>query len=110
MTRAERRANAEKAKRRAKRQIAARWSFERTPPTAEEIGRHAATPQGCSCYMCGNPRRYFREITLQEQRWNERELAEMEEWPRLGDFTLAGGCDEQVEKEDSHLWDLHRAE
>jgi len=30
--------------------------------------------------MCGNPRRYWREITLQEQRCDERELTEIEEW------------------------------
>ncbi len=27
---------------------------------------HTRTP--CSCWMCGNPRRYRRELTLQEQR------------------------------------------
>lgn len=27
---------------------------------------HTATP--CSCFMCGNPRRYFLELTMQERR------------------------------------------
>ncbi|CAH2801603.1 MAG: hypothetical protein CBARDMAM_4422 [uncultured Caballeronia sp.] len=27
------------------------------------------TPAPCSCWMCGNPRRYFRERTIQERRW-----------------------------------------
>ena len=33
------------------------------------LGRlvHTATP--CSCYMCGNPRKYFLELTVQERRW-----------------------------------------
>ncbi len=31
-------------------------------------GRLARTRQPCSCFMCGNPRRYWREVTLQERR------------------------------------------
>lgn len=26
------------------------------------------TPTPCSCFMCGNPRRHFGEITLQERK------------------------------------------
>lgn len=26
----------------------------------------------CSCHMCGNPRKYFREKTIQEQRADEK--------------------------------------
>lgn len=26
------------------------------------------TPTPCSCYMCGNPRKYFNEKTVQERR------------------------------------------
>lgn len=26
----------------------------------------------CSCVMCGNPRKYFNELTLQERKANER--------------------------------------
>jgi hypothetical protein len=32
------------------------------------LGRLARTRTPCSCWMCGNPRRYWRELTLQEQR------------------------------------------
>jgi hypothetical protein len=37
-------------------------------PTAEEIGRTASVHgRDCSCWMCGNPRKYFGQKTLQEQ-------------------------------------------
>lgn len=25
------------------------------------------TPKPCSCWMCGNPRKFFKELTLQEK-------------------------------------------
>jgi len=28
----------------------------------------AETPKSCSCYMCGNPRKWFQEQTIQEQK------------------------------------------
>jgi len=28
----------------------------------------AETPKSCSCYMCGNPRKWFQERTIQEQK------------------------------------------
>ena len=85
MNKAERRAKAERAKERAKRQLTLMWSDSNWPVTDKAVGLHATTPKLCSCYMCGNPRRYFRELTLQEQRWNERERIEMAEWPRPGE-------------------------
>ena len=35
---------------------------------ARATGKLAQTRQLCSCWMCGNPRRYFGETTLQERR------------------------------------------
>jgi len=32
-------------------------------------GLRAATGTPCSCWMCGNPRKYFGEASLQERRW-----------------------------------------
>lgn len=32
------------------------------------VGRIAHARQPCSCWMCGNPRRYLRERSLQERR------------------------------------------
>lgn len=34
----------------------------------DEQGRVVDTPKPCSCWMCGNPRKYFRERTIQERR------------------------------------------
>ena len=32
------------------------------------LGKVVDTPTPCSCWMCGNPRRYFKELTRQELR------------------------------------------
>jgi len=29
------------------------------------------TPKPCSCFMCGNPRKYFNEKSVQEQRFEQ---------------------------------------
>ena len=39
--------------------------FEQTPRI---IGKKAHTPAMCSCHMCGNPRKYWKEKTIQERR------------------------------------------
>jgi hypothetical protein len=33
---------------------------------AATLGRHVSAPAKCSCWMCGNPRRYFDEKSRQE--------------------------------------------
>lgn len=35
---------------------------------ARHVGKLAQTRAPCSCWMCGNPRRYLGEPTLQERR------------------------------------------
>lgn len=35
---------------------------------AKRLGQVVDTPTPCSCYMCGNPRKYFNEKTVQECR------------------------------------------
>ena len=39
------------------------------------IGAVAHTPAACSCTMCGNPRKHFNQITMQERKadlgWEE---------------------------------------
>lgn len=35
-------------------------------PTERQVGRLAHSPELCSCYMCGNPRKHFKQKTLQE--------------------------------------------
>lgn len=39
--------------------------------TGKPLGKVLATPAPCSCALCGNPRRYFGETTLQERRSDE---------------------------------------
>ena len=38
---------------------------------SKSIGLKSHTPCGCSCSMCGNPRKYFNDDTMQEKK-NER--------------------------------------
>ena len=32
------------------------------------------TPTPCSCWMCGNPRKWFKQPTIQERRFAQKEL------------------------------------
>ena len=57
-----------RAKSRALRYLRRTWTLEPRTITAKLIGRRAENRVPCSCYMCGNPRHYRGEITLQEQR------------------------------------------
>ena len=66
---------AEKASRALRRHHAARLRAQRRFYHGQDLaairgalGRVVNTAAGCSCFMCGNPRRYFRERTLQECR------------------------------------------
>lgn len=34
------------------------------------VGKYANTRQPCSCYMCGNPRKYLGEKTIQEKKFD----------------------------------------
>jgi hypothetical protein len=34
----------------------------------------AETRKPCSCYMCGNPRKHWKEKTMQEKRFDEYEI------------------------------------
>jgi hypothetical protein len=47
--------------------------FLNTPDEARCIGRFAHTRAVCSCYACGNPRRYFHELPVQERRLRQKE-------------------------------------
>ena len=47
--------------------------------SASEIGRCASVHcKGCSCFMCGNPRRHFNEKTIQERREFQEEIKDKE--------------------------------
>lgn len=58
---------------RLKDRIRFRWGRKREPAadTGNTIGKALAAPAACSCAMCGNPRKYFNEPTLQERRFDE---------------------------------------
>jgi hypothetical protein len=36
--------------------------------TRKSLKKHVITPVVCSCWMCGNPRKYHKSLTLQEHR------------------------------------------
>ncbi len=59
---------------RVKRRVAAYYGgYARHNP--RHLGRIAHARQLCSCWMCGNPRRWLGESTLQERRAVDRERA-----------------------------------
>lgn len=62
-----RRHKREKAKAKAKK-IANDW---RVNPSPKRIGMIATTPAPCSCDMCGNPRRHWKQKTIQEIKADE---------------------------------------
>jgi hypothetical protein len=45
------------------RRLLALWGV---PPTPARVGRHSCTRVTCSCWMCGNPRKYTGDRTRQE--------------------------------------------
>lgn len=55
--------------------VFAKWR----PLDESNVGILACTPQLCSCYMCGNPRKHWNEKTMQEKRMDEYYRATDEE-------------------------------
>ena len=48
------------------------WDYDDKNFTLRNIGRLASTHcKPCSCPMCGNPRKHFNELTVQERRSEE---------------------------------------
>ncbi|MDX5935681.1 hypothetical protein [Acidithiobacillus thiooxidans] len=47
------------------------WDKDGLTDNPRWFGKVIDTPTPCSCWMCGNPRRYFGEKTLQELRQDE---------------------------------------
>jgi hypothetical protein len=39
------------------------------------VGKAARTPRSCSCWACGNPRKYFSQRTRQEIQADEKQAA-----------------------------------
>lgn len=63
-----RRHQMQRAKSRALRYL--RWILTPSPEgiPACQVGRYATDRVPCSCRMCGNPRRYYGDVTTQELR------------------------------------------
>jgi len=61
-SRRQRRANREKIK-----ALRANYWGHSGPLSPRLLGIVAGTPKPCSCWLCGNPRRYANEATRQEQ-------------------------------------------
>lgn len=40
--------------------------------SARTLGKVASTAAPCSCVICGNPRKFFGELTMQERRLSAR--------------------------------------
>lgn len=53
-----------RARLRARRRV--HWGRDLSQEPARNLARVIDTPTPCSCWMCGNPRRYFGERTRQE--------------------------------------------
>ena len=53
-------------------------------PSKKDIGRRAATAKPCSCWMCGNPRKWTGQRTWQEL--SAAEFIKKIENPALADF------------------------
>ncbi|MCZ2344502.1 MAG: hypothetical protein LC104_22315 [Bacteroidales bacterium] len=49
-----------------------RVGFALHPVDLRVIGRQATSPAACSCWMCGNPRKYTGCVTRQEQHADHR--------------------------------------
>ncbi len=65
MYRSERRHHAQRVKAKFYRK---QRQHESWPTDARHAGMFAHHGKVCSCFMCGNPRRYFGELTIQERR------------------------------------------
>lgn len=68
--RATRRAQKSRNKARVRRLLVTTWHSAASDPewVARTTARMANHGKLCSCYMCGNPRRHFGDVTMQERR------------------------------------------
>jgi hypothetical protein len=54
---------------------------------ARHLGRAVQNAALCSCWACGNPRRYFGELTLPERRFALREQVDWAEYIAMRHFS-----------------------
>lgn len=65
LQRAQRRAHRERLKRKRKNYWALGFDL---PVNQKFLAKMVNTPKPCSCYMCGNPRKFWKEKSLDERR------------------------------------------
>lgn len=63
-----------KYKEKSKQKIKDKYKINGYNSTDRNIGIESDTPKRCSCWKCGNPRKYFGELSLQEQREFQEDL------------------------------------
>ena len=63
----------ESTKRRIRRFMKSLWIKKRQRLFGRESKAFSTTSTPCSCFMCGNPRKFFKEPTLQEKIAAEKE-------------------------------------
>ena len=67
-TRAERRHHHNRMKKRTEEFVDLQWHKDREPEEfAKIVCKRAENRQKCSCHMCGNPRKHWKDKTLQEK-------------------------------------------
>ena len=50
------------------------------PDRRAALSKASRTPASCSCFMCGNPRRYFDEPTMPERRAFQEPCGKLDDW------------------------------
>lgn len=78
----ERRNNKQKKRKKVKNVIINEWSdtFFEDDWVEDQCRKLTDNFASCSCYMCGNKRKHFKDETLQEKKFKDLEKAEIEEF------------------------------
>ena len=70
----------EKSKVRARKVMRLLWQIPEEFITPEAVGINAHSHcKPCSCYMCGNPRKHWHELTIQEMKANLAFIQQLKE-------------------------------
>lgn len=56
------------------------FSHDSEEEKAARARRTAITPTPCSCWCCGNPRKWFKSPTMQERRWTDQVVDSLKEY------------------------------
>lgn len=50
------------------------WGYKDEVLDERRLGIVSKTPHPCTCYMCGNPRHFHDELTIQEQKFKQEPI------------------------------------